>query len=392
MASGYCDDKCPGASRWSPTSRRCVTIFTRPTRPTTPSPTGTPDDLGDRIPALVVMQCGTYSAEQDAAWYLNTAMDRGALTDETDTTHYRVKMAQHLGNCPPSGLFEAGIDELIAKEIADHGKTKVNEHYQVRWTYDPRLFDTYGLVAVKPGGKFKDAPGPADFAPSDGCSDTFIPTPDSNNDWDRRVACGAHDYCVALVEYGVSSGLTKEDCDNWFESMMRVDCASRNDDLLDWCDVTAGFWAGAVDAGQARDFNGKIRFENVSTELCMDVDRFTSQATRNVIQSVCRLSQEFRAIPVTGVGFMVNDVATGLCLMTSDAEGKPVVHAGTQCVATLVRLVSDDGEDRYYMREVSDDLLPRCWAPLNTSVLSGISSRICASNDLYQWGIEEVGS
>ena len=241
LSTGDCRDVCPSGTRWSTARVRCVTIPTASTTATTMA-TGTPEDL-EFDPELAVMPCTTYSAEQDAAWYLNTVTDAGALTDATDKTHYKEKMANHPGSCPPSGLFEAGIDELIA----ENPKTDYNEHYQPHWAYDGRLFGKYGLIAVKPGGEFDeygDNPGPKDFAPSDGCSGGRRDVKDGV--WDRRAACGAHDYCWSLLSFGVSGKLAKADCDSLFEEMMQAECQYRKSGRFSMCNVTSIVWSEVV--------------------------------------------------------------------------------------------------------------------------------------------------
>ena len=93
LTTGNCIDVCGSGRRWSTARKRCVTATITTSTPTTTSTTtttmastGRPKDL-DYNAALEVMPCGTYSAEQDAAWYLNTARYGGALTDPADTTH-----------------------------------------------------------------------------------------------------------------------------------------------------------------------------------------------------------------------------------------------------------------------------------------------------------------
>ena len=377
---------------------RCRTV----TPPTTPRPsfTGTPTDLGDRHPALAVLPCGTYSAEGNAAWYLNTARDGGALTDTADKTDYQEKMENHRGNCAPSGLFEAGIDELI---VGEGPNPEFNEHYQVRWAYDARLFAKFGLVAVKPGGEFVDAPGPADFAPGDGCSGGRT---DVNGDvWDRRVACGAHDLCWALVSFGASRRLTKTDCDDWFHMLMEADCASRWFGVRSTCYRWAGIWAFAVRGAAPSKYFGKVRLRNVATGLCLSVSSHGTQP-RGVFQERCgsESSRVFRLRPFNGA-YAIDHVASGLCLTVENTEGRPVVNGAFRflfsvCRPTLMVLANDDGMDRYYLREGGRGTPADrptmeshyCWAPSTTFIAASITSQACSiDNSRFLWRIEEVG-
>ena len=316
-------------------------------------------------------------------------------------------MAAHPGNCPPSGLFEAGIDELIAQ----NPDTEYDEHYQPYWAYDGRLFGTYGLIAVKPGGEFEDAPGPKqidpprDEAPSDGCSGG---QPDIKlGVWDRRVACGAHDYCWSLLSFGVSRRLAKGDCDTLFEQMLKAECVYRKAGRFSTCNTTASIWPFAVEFIYRAFDQGTVRLRNVATGSCMHVrpaHTVSSLDTVGLLACVDGSStQEFTFLKYM-LGVRLKRTSTGGCISRL-LQSASVVSGTTlrMCEGEQgVFLISDNGTDRYLLKEQSGEDPPpgdqrptmsdSCWAPDLALNGSSITSQDCdVSRDRFLWEIEEVG-
>ena len=106
--------------------------------------------------------CGRYSAEEHVDWYINTPSDSQLINPNLNVNvHFEVLMRAYRGNCPSSGLFEAGIDRHDALPESD-----IDEHYAIQWAYEARLWSTYGLVAVKPGGELVIPFGPRTVIPA----------------------------------------------------------------------------------------------------------------------------------------------------------------------------------------------------------------------------------
>ena len=401
LSTGDCIDKCPSGKRWSTTRRRCVTIPTTTTPTTTMVFTGTPNDL-EHNPTIVDMPCGSYSAEQEAGWYINTGLDSTLINPNLGLNiHFEVLMETYPGKCPPSGLFEAGIDRHNAKP-----QSTVDEHYTIQWAYDARIWVTHGLVAVKPGGELVTPHGPRDSAPSDGCTDVdimfgpfkiMIETDDENEPtWDFRVPCGAHDYCVSsLVGFALSRHVSKTDCDDTFNTLMRANCLYRSTLLQRDCNSEAGTWYGAVSLIGKTAEPGTVRIVNVQTGLCMTA-RSVSESEAlgyRVFQQVCGSPyQTFQFEHALVDRFRVRNIGTNYCL-GRDVLTPSIVATGFRCADSPVSLVNDDGTDRYLIRGHSVRASNYCWAPVaNSGATGAIQSQSCdTTDDRFLWYLEEVG-
>ena len=110
-----------------------------------------------------------YSAKGEEEWYLNMSnypeLTTFRSTDVGGVIDVAARMVTHPGICPPSGLFQAGLD------LKDKDDPEKDEQYMVAWAYDDRLYSEFGLLSVQP------------TPPSDGCSG---PTADFGASWDRR--------------------------------------------------------------------------------------------------------------------------------------------------------------------------------------------------------------
>ena len=222
----------PSSCRYGRTS----TGYCEDPPPPPPTTTTTTPSTVSYNPWFEDAHCDTYSANEEETWYLNMEPtpdivkhpDTGVMLNPiTDEALIRSNMSGHYGNCGSSGIMAAGMYQ----RGLDTPKG-AKETYQIRWGFDEGLFMTYGLVPIKPG---EEVDGTKD-GPSDGCSGGRAEV--KKDTYNRKVPCGAHDYCTDLVRFSASPKVTKSgdhetdlfamnDCDTVFLDLMLADCQAQ---------------------------------------------------------------------------------------------------------------------------------------------------------------------
>ena len=154
---------------------------------------------------------------------------------------------------------------------------------------------------------------------------------------------------------------------------------------------------------------GEVRLRNVATGSCMHVRPVHTVSSLDTVGlSACvdgSSTQEF-----TFLGFMrgvrLKRTSTGECISrplqsASLVSGTTPSHLRVCEGKARVSLISDNGTDRYFLKEQSGIVPPgdqrptmsdSCWAPALALNGSSITSQACdVSRDRFLWEIEEVG-
>lgn len=311
-------------------------------------------------------------------------------------------MGEYPGNCVPSGLLEAGLRQR-GMERGGKGEAEV---YQPRWGIDKHLFDKYGLVPIKPGLKVD---GTKD-GPSDGCSSREEVRTDLYN---RRIPCGAHDYCADIVRSGAAPWVTKSgdeddpqtraDCDTVFLDLMYEDC--RHQQQSTKCTRSADRWYGWLTGtiGDVHASPGVVFIANYSTARCWHW--FVQGVVHGVIGTAfCdgSVNEEFRLHPeYPGPGPAVayhqirserfRSICAAIDLSSPTQTLKPetcLVAAGRERLALKL-----SGGDRYEIRYQAAVGVDRCLglAVSDPTGANGVVGEVCAGGNDQFWLIIAKG-
>ena len=182
--------------------------------------------------------CTEYSADENASFYLDM--------DSNDP-----------GNCPPLGMFKAGVKARLSDKEYQRYTGPV-------WGYEKNVYDAYGKVMVR-----QDAE----------CS--WLP--DTSSFYDFQIPCKAHDYCYDMIRAGFSGTVTDPDCDNEFNKLMTAHCERRAFIYKPDCNRTGLIAYRFVSAGRfvvPREGDpvipGKVKLHNKSTDKCAAFVRLVS--------------------------------------------------------------------------------------------------------------------
>ena len=311
--------------------------------------------------------CTEYAANEGANFYLD--MDRNDP-----------------GNCPPLGMFKAGVKARISDK-------EYKKYTGPVWGYEKNVYDEYGKVIVRQDGE---------------CSWLV----DTGVSYDFQIPCKAHDYCYDMIRAGFSGTVTDPNCDYEFEKLMTAHCEGREENVTlcrffrnqAYRQVTED--KHVVPRGDDPVVPGKVRLYNQGTRSCAAVVRTVTRklityyplqqqgcggtTSNNIFYLYPAPDPEAGEYSYLSGYFQIRPASSALsgkCLARTAAEQYQLSNCRTTLASQRFKISGDGNIDQYHIKDSSN----YCWKVSGQGNGEFIRGMTCSQTDKKSfWRIDHV--